>query len=77
MSADALIYSYRTSEDRERMARYWCERQYNGDTQPEILQMIQEDLEAMNHVQLAYLHREAGGEAPLVKRLADDYDPWR
>jgi hypothetical protein len=76
MADEALIYSYRDAEARELMARYWCQKQYNGDTRPEIMQMIKEDLEGFNRVQLAYLYREAGGGRATVRQLADNYDPW-
>lgn len=74
---EPLIYSYRDDEARAQMARYWCQRQYNGDTSPATMQRIKEDLESLNERGLAYLWREAGGEQPLVERLPDDYDPWR
>lgn len=78
MADDSLFDHYRTPEDRKLMAEHVLRRDYNWDTRPEILEMVLEDLRAMNHVELAYLYREAGGgEESAVRKLADNFNPWK
>lgn len=74
MADDALIYSYRTPEDRELIARHWCQQRYNGDTRPETLARVKEELESLDHIGLAWAWREA--QPRSVQKLADDFDPW-
>lgn len=59
------------------MSRWWCANMYNGDTRPETMARIKEDLESLNAVGLAYLFREARGSDKDVVALKDDYDAWR
>jgi hypothetical protein len=73
--ASAPIYSYRHPEDRELMARHWCEQRYGGKL--EAAEEVQRDLEQLDVVALAYLWRECANDKPIVQRLPDNYDPWR
>lgn len=58
------------------MARYWCEKRFNGDQSPEIVALVKEELESFDYVGLAWLWREALAHNPNSHRLAD-FDPWK